>query len=146
MKPPRKGFDYTGIVVCNLCHDGNGNYLLGLRSEKCRDEHNTWEPTGSGGLKFQELISDAIVREVQEELGTTVRNIETLGFHEALREVNGEMTHWVYIVSKVEVDRDLVRITETDKCLEQRWCTKDAFPAPLMSQFPPILEKYYSKL
>ena len=81
-----------------------------------------------------------------EELGTTVNDIETLGFHEALREVNGEITHWLFIVSKVEVDRDLVRITEADKCLEQRWCTKDAFPQPLMSQFPPILDKYYSKL
>ncbi len=142
----KKGFDYTGIVVCNLCHDGQGNYVLGLRSDKCRDEHFTWEPTGSGGLKFGELVNDAIVREVQEELGTAVKQIEVLGFHEALREVTGLKSHWLYIVSKVELERSSVRIAETDKCLEQRWCTKDNFPTPLMSQFPPTLEKFYSQM
>lgn len=142
----KKGIDFTGIVVCNLCHHGQGNYILGFRSDKCRDEHFTWEPTGSGGLKFGELISDAVKREIKEELGTDVLNVETLGFHEALREVDGVLSHWVYIVNKVEVNRSQVSITEPEKCLEQEWCTKENFPSPLMSQFPPILEKFSQKL
>jgi len=141
-----KGRDYTGIVVCNLCHDGQENYVLGLRSDKCRDEHFAWEPTGSGGLKFGELLDDAIRREINEELGVEVIDIMALGVHEARREVGGVMTHWVYVVNKVEVPRKLVIIAEPEKCLEQRWCKKDDFPEPLMSQFPPILEKFYDKL
>jgi len=142
----KKGIDFTGIVVCNLCHDGNGNYVLGFRSDKCRDEHFTWEPTGSGGLRFSELLSDAIKREILEELGTKVVSIENLGIHEALREVDSVMSHWVYIVNKIEVNRNQVMIAEPEKCLEQKWFTKDDFPSPLMSQFPPILEKFYDKL
>ena len=139
----KKGVDFTGIVVCNLCHDGQGNYVLGFRSDKCRDEHFTWEPTGSGGLKFGELVAEGVRREVEEELGVVPINIEFLGIHEAIREIDGSKTHWIYIVNKVEVDRDTVQITEPDKCLKQGWFKKDGFPAPLMSQFPPVLEKFF---
>lgn len=72
----KKGINFTGIVVCNLCHDGQGNYVVGFRSDKCRDEHFTWEPTGSGSLKFGELIEDSISREVEEELGVLPKHIE----------------------------------------------------------------------
>lgn len=142
----KKGINFTGIVVCNFCHDGQGNYVLGFRSDKCRDEHFTWEPTGSGGLKFGELVADGVTREVKEELGVLPKNIEFLGIHEAIREIDGVKTHWLYIVNKVEVDRHNVLITEPDKCLEQGWFKKDNFPMPLMSQFPPVLEKFSSLL
>jgi ADP-ribose pyrophosphatase YjhB (NUDIX family) len=142
----KKGVDYTAVAVCNLCHDGKGNYVLGLRSDACRDEHFTWEPTGSGALAFGELLEDAVRREIAEELGATVKSIEVLGTHEALRESNGATSHWVYIVHRVEVDRNEVRIMEPEKCLDLQWYKKDSFPTPLMSQFPPILKKFYDKL
>lgn len=142
----KKGIDFTGIVVCNLCHDGAGNYVLGLRSDKCRDEHFTWEPTGSGELQFGELLQEALKREIKEELGVEALTIENLGVHEAFREIDGVTSHWVYIVNKVEVDRSQVTIGEPEKCLEQKWCKKGDFPEPLMSQFPPVLEKFKDSL
>jgi ADP-ribose pyrophosphatase YjhB (NUDIX family) len=85
----RKGFDYTGIVVMNLCHNEAGEYLLSFRSDKCRDEHFTWEPLGSGGLKFGEPVLKAIEREVKEESGADVLGTEFIGYFEAFREIEG---------------------------------------------------------
>ncbi len=142
----KKGVDFTGIVVCNLCHDGQGEYVLGFRSDKCRDEHFTWEPTGSGGLKFGEEIESAVKREVLEELGTEAQAIDFIGVHEAFREDGGQKTHWLYIVNKVQIDKNEVKITEPDKCIKLEWFQVENFPQPLMSQFPPILEKFKDKL
>lgn len=142
----KKGFDFTGIVVCNFCHNSKGEYVLGFRSDKCRDEHFTWEPTGSGGLKFGERVEDAICREVKEELATDVLGIEFLGIHEAMRDVEGQLTHWLYILNKVLVDDTKVKITEPEKCLKLEWFKVDSFPTPLMSQFPPLLERFKDKL
>jgi len=142
----KKGFDYTGIVVCNFCHNAMGEYVLGFRSDKCRDEHFTWEPTGSGGLKFGEKVEDAVRREVFEELATDVLDIEFLGIHEAMREIDGQMTHWLYILNKVLVDGTKVKITEPEKCLKLEWFKVDNLPTPLMSQFPPLLERFKDKL
>ena len=136
----KQGIDFTGVVVCNLCHDGQGNYVLGLRSDKCRDEHFTWEPAGSGGVKFAQPLEDAV------RAGADVIEIQNLGVHESMREVDGVLSHWVYIVNKVQVNRDQVIIGEPEKCVEQKWCPKDSFPEPLMSQFPSILKKFYEKL
>ena len=74
------------------------------------------------------------------------KHIEFLGLHEAIHEIDGSKTHRLYIVNKVEVDRYTVQITEPDKCLKQGWFKKDNFPTPLMSQFPPVLEKFSSLL
>jgi ADP-ribose pyrophosphatase YjhB (NUDIX family) len=142
----KKGFDYTGIVVCNFCHNAKGEYVLGFRSDKCRDEHFTWEPTGSGSLKFGEKVEDAVRREVAEELATDVLGIEFLGIHEAMREIDGQPTHWLYLLHKVLVDEVKVSITEPEKCLKLAWFSIEQFPAPLMSQFPPLLERYKNYL
>jgi len=141
----KKGIDYTGIVVCNFRHNGKGEYVLGFRSDKSRDEHFTWEPTGSGGLKFGETIEDAVRREVMEELASEVKQIEFLGIHEALRDIDGQVTHWLYILNKVLVDDTMVKITEPEKCLKLEWFTIGNFPSPLMSQFPPLLERFKDK-
>ncbi len=44
------------VSVITICHDGSGKYLLGKRSQNCRDEQGKWEPVGGGGLKFGETI------------------------------------------------------------------------------------------
>jgi ADP-ribose pyrophosphatase YjhB (NUDIX family) len=142
----KRGFDYTGISAVTMCHDGEGNYLLGLRSDKCRDEHNRWDPIGSGGVEFGEDIEDAIKREVKEECGADVVKIEYLGFREVHREHEGNKTHYIAFDHKVEIKRDQASITEPDKCLELRWCKLADIPEPRHSQFPIFIEKYQDKL
>lgn len=138
----RKGIDYTGIAVVCMVHDGNGNYLIEQRSDKCRDEHFTWSPVGSGAVDRGELVEDTVRREVKEECGADALEIENLGFREALRTHEGQETHWVFFDYKVRIDPSQVYITEPDKCLEHKWCKVDEIPEPRHSQFPVFLDKY----
>ncbi len=142
----KKGVEYIGIAVVPFAHDGNGKYVLGLRTENCRDEHNRWEPTGGGGLEVGETMHDAIIREMREEIGATPFNIEYLGVREVFREHGGQKTHWIAFDYKVQVDPTEVAIMEPDMCSELRWCTLSEIPEPMHSQFPTFLEKYKDKL
>ncbi len=140
-----KGKDYIGVAAITFIHDGQGNYLVGLRTDKCRDEHFTWEPLGGGGVKFGERIEEAIVREVKEETGAVPFNIEFLGRREPIRIHEGEKTHWIAFDYKAEVDPRQVKIMEPEKCSEIRWCKINQIPEPMHSQFPLFLETYKDK-
>jgi len=141
-----KGTDYIGSAVITLCHDGNGKYLMGLRSDQCRDEHNRWDPIGSGGIEFGDSIEETIGKEVKEECGADVIDVEFLGTREVFREHGGKPTHWIQFDYRVRIDPSQVKIMEPEKCLELRWCTIDEIPEPQHSQFPAFLEKYKDKL
>lgn len=142
----RKGLDYIGVAVVPFLHDGKGNYLLSLRTDKCRDEHNTWEPLGGGGLKFGETLEEAMLREVKEETGAVPFNFEYLGLREVFREHDGCKTHWLAFDYRAQVNPEHVSIMEPDMCAEIRWCTPDEIPKPMHSQFPIFLERYKDKL
>lgn len=141
-----KGVDFIGVAVVPFLHDGNGKYLVGLRTDKCRDEHFTWEPLGGGGLKFGELIEEAIAREVQEEAEAIPFNFEYLGIREVHREHEGKKTHWLAFDYRAQVNPNEVRLMESDKCAEIRWCAIDEIPQPLHLQFPLFLERYKDTL
>ncbi|MEX0917135.1 MAG: NUDIX domain-containing protein [Candidatus Paceibacterota bacterium] len=138
----KKGIDYIGIAVVPFLHNGNGEYLFGLRTEKCRDEHGCWEAIGGGSLEHGESAEEGIAREVQEEVGAKPFNIEPLGYREVFRELNGQVTHWIVFDYRVQVNPEDVRIMEPDMCAELRWCAIDAMPEPKHSQFPVFLTKY----
>lgn len=142
----KKGIDYVGNAAVTICHDGQGNYLLGFRSGKCRDEHFTWDPIGSGGIEFGSSIEETIYREVKEECNADVIKIEFLGVREVFREHEGKKTHWIQFDHKVQINPEQIKINEPDKCLELKWFTLDTLPNPLHSQFPTFLAKYKDKL
>ena len=142
----QKGVDYIGIAVVPFLHDGEGNYLLSLRTENCRDEHHTWEPLGGGGLKFGETLEEAILREVKEETGAVPFNFEYLGLREVFREHDGFKTHWLAFDYRAQVNPDDVSIMEPEMSAEIRWCTPNEIPIPMHSQFPIFLENYKDKL
>ncbi len=140
------GKDYIGISAITMCHDGEGNYLLGKRSEKCRDEHNRWDAVGSGGVEFGESIEEALAREVKEECGADIKNFEFLGYREVFRSNKDRRTHHIAFDFRVEIDRNQVVNVEPDKCLEIKWCRLGEFPSPQHTQMPLFLEKYKDKL
>jgi ADP-ribose pyrophosphatase YjhB (NUDIX family) len=137
----KMGEDYTGIALVFLCHDGQGNILLSKRSNKCRDEHGTWDP-GGGALEFDEDVIERLEVEIQEEYCTDVLEHEFLGYRDVHRKHQGKSTHWLALDFKVLVDREKVKNGEPHKLEEINWFTADKLPKPLHSQFPFFLKKY----
>jgi len=141
------GIDYIGVTTPFYCHDGNGNFLLHKRSEKCRDEHNRWD-AGSGKLEHGLSIKENILKEVLEEYGCRGEVQEILPAHDIFREQNGTMTHWVAIPGFVKINPEEAKINEPDKILEMKWFTIDNLPAPLHSGFEysfNLLKDYFFK-
>lgn len=141
-----KGTDYIGISVVTICHDGNGKYLLEYRSDRCRDEHLTWSPIGSGGLRKEEKLETAVRREVEEECGAIPTDIEFLGHREVFRNIDGVDTHWIAFDFRAKINPAEVNIMEPDKCLKLEWFAVSDIPEPMHSQFPIFLEQHKDKL
>ena len=142
----KEGVDHIGVTIVPFLHDGSGKYLLGFRTDKCRDEHNRWEPAGGGVLEHGETMEEAVIREAQEEIKAKPFNIEYLGHQESFREHEGLKSHWIAFYFKAQVDPNKVKIMEPNMCSELRWCTVDEIPEPKHSQFPIFLEKYKDRL
>ena len=135
------------VGVCFFCHDGNGKYLISKRSQNARDEQGTWDP-GGGGLKFNEKVEDAVVREIKEEYCAVPKEFEFLGYRDVFRKQNGQPTHWLAFDFRVLVDPAEVKVGEPHKCDGLKWLTIDEiknFDEPLHSQFPAFFEKYDGK-
>jgi 8-oxo-dGTP pyrophosphatase MutT (NUDIX family) len=142
----QKGFDYIGVSVITMCHDGQGKYLISQRGLGCKDEQGSFEPAGGGSVEPHESLEDAVRREVEEECGGRATDIEFMGFREVFREIGGKQSHWMAFDFKARVDPKDVSIKEPDKCQELRWCTIDEIPQPQHSQFPYFLNKYKNQL
>lgn len=128
-----RGVDYIGVTVTFVIHDGKGNFLLQKRSQNTRDEKGKWD-VGGGALEFGEEWSDAVWREVEEEIGVKPLKVEFLKAFNALRENNGVNTHWIALVHAVQVDPSKVRINEPEKIDEIAWFTLELLPSPLHSK------------
>lgn len=135
----QKGIDYIGVNVSYYCHDGEGNFVMHLRNEKCRDEHHCWD-FGGGGVKFGERTIDAVHREIKEEFGADVLEAKQIGAREVLREHEGKTTHWISFQFLVKVDKDTVYNAEPDKHDDLQWFRLDNLPSPLHSQVSAELE------
>ncbi|MBW3019615.1 NUDIX domain-containing protein [Candidatus Woesearchaeota archaeon] len=141
----KKGVDFTGVCIVFFCHDGNGKFLMGKRSEKCRDDWHCWD-IGGGGLRFGERVEEAVRREIKEEYCTDCRKIEFLGFRDVHRVHEGEKTHWVALDFKVEVDPEKAGTGEPERQADVQWFTLDNYPEKCHSQWPEFLRLHENKL
>lgn len=139
------GLDYPGIGIIFLCHDGEGNFLLNLRSQNTRDEHDRWDP-GGGGLYFGDGVINTLKREIKEEYCTKVIDHQFLGYRDVHRKHQGKKTHWITLDFLVHVDRRTVQNGEPEKFDRIGWFTLSNLPTPLHSQFPHFLKKYRSQI
>ena len=141
----QKGIDYPGISVGYLCHDGQGNFVMNLRSTKCRDEHGKWD-FGGGALDLGDSVEETLVKELKEEYGVEPLSYEFLGYIDLFREHEGKKTHWICLDFLVEVDRSKVINGEPHKFDKIDWFKLDNLPANLHSIAPLVLAKYKAKL
>jgi 8-oxo-dGTP diphosphatase len=128
------GFEFIGVSVCAIVHDGNGNILLMKRGPKARDERGCWDICG-GELEHGETIDSAIRRELMEELSVEAIDIEFLTAYEAHRIIDNKKSHWVALAHSVQVDPNKVTNAEPHKISEIGWFDLDNLPTPRHSQF-----------
>src|SRR3989344_3368696 len=128
----KRGVDFIGVTVSFYCHDGNGRLLLHKRSNKCRDEHGAWD-CGGGALEFGETWEEGVRREIQEEYGVEVDDLQFVRAHNILRDNNGIKTHWIGVVFTAKIDPQKVVNGDPQKIDELGWFTLDTLPMPLHS-------------
>lgn len=145
MKP---GLDYIGVTVFFYCHDGQGNFLMHKRSQKCRDEQGRWDFPG-GKLEFGESFAEAVLRELHEEHGCTGEVQEQFPAASRIREHEGIKTHWVTVGHIVKVNPADVINNDPEAIDEIGWFRLDNLPSPLHSLVPfdiaentELLQKY----
>lgn len=141
----QKGVDHIGICVSYYCHDGDGNFVMSLRSTNCRDEHGCWD-IGGGGVDFGDTVEGTMIREIKEEYCADVLDFEFLGFRDVHRTQNGVKTHWISLDYKTLVDKTQVKNGEPHKFDAVEWFNLDTLPTPLHSQQHSFFEKYEDKL
>lgn len=137
----KKGIDFTGIGICWICCDKQGDFVMQKRSNQCRDEQGRWD-TGGGALEFEEEPEERLRKEIKEEFNAEVLKFDFLGYRSVNREVNNKKTHWLALDFKVLVDRKQVKNNEPQKFSEIGWFNFDNLPQPLHSQLPKFFEKY----
>lgn len=142
------GIDFPGITIVFFCHDGAGRFLMGKRSEHCRDEQGKWD-IGAGRLELHDSVEHRLQTEIKEEYGTDAQEWIFLGYRELHRTLKtGEQTHWVGLDFAVVVDPKLVRVAEPEKIGEVKWFTSQDIPTDqlLHSQLPLFLRNHQQQL
>jgi 8-oxo-dGTP diphosphatase len=128
-------------VVVTAYIEKGGKVLLGKKKPGVGPYPDTWHLPGGGVNLGDESIDDAITREVKEETGLDVENVERLVFDEDFEpDKNGEMTHYIFLVYKISVNN--FKAEAADDIIELQWFyKKDLKNIPL----PRPLIKYIEK-
>jgi len=117
----KKGIDHIGIFTSGILHDGKGNILYRRRGPGARDEKGKWDVGAGGSLEFGETIENCLVREIQEEVGVGILEMEYLGKREVFRNLDGKDTHWIGFYYKCLIDPSQARISEDEECDAMEW-------------------------
>ncbi|MGL1893914.1 MAG: NUDIX domain-containing protein [Spirochaetaceae bacterium] len=124
-KLPRIG---TGVVVFNK----QGQILMGKR---------TYKPIGyslpGGHLEFGETLKDCAKREVFEEAGVEIENIEIITIGENLFLDKNFHSISIFIFSTIKDDQ-ILQNPEPDKCDGWNWISIDNIPKNLSFNYDPI--------
>lgn len=123
------GKDVIGVGVGALILNDQGQILMALRGPAARNERGKWEIPG-GSVDWGETFEQAIIREVQEEIGVQIEVVELLTVSDHLLPDEGE--HWVSPTYICRIVSGEPCIQEPEKCSELGWFTlEEAEAMPL---------------
>lgn len=126
MKP---GIDYIGVGVGALIFNEEGKFFMTLRGPQAKNERGKWEIPG-GAVDFNETLEHAIVREVFEECGITIKVKGLLQVCSHI--IADEKQHWVSPTYICEIVEGEPTIKEPEKCSAMGWFTiEEAEKLPL---------------
>jgi len=101
----------------------------------------TWCPPG-GHIKFGETLEQTTYREVQEEVGITVKNLQLGPYTEDFFKV--ENLHYITITVIADYADGQVELKEPDKCEKWDWFEWDNLPKPLFLSTHNLLKQGYN--
>lgn len=100
----------------------------------------SWSLPG-GHLEFGESPEETAAREVREETGLEIAHV---AFAAVTNDIfRDENKHYVTIWMKSDWKAGEAVITETDKCLEQRWVDFGTLPEPLFLPWEQLLKSEF---
>lgn len=85
------------LVVAAVIKKGD-EYLFGQKPNNKGPYPNAWHLLGGGVDLEKETVEEAVIREIKEEAGIEVENIQRVSFDEDYeKDKHGEMTHYVFL-------------------------------------------------
>jgi 8-oxo-dGTP diphosphatase len=125
----KAGVDFIGVSVGAMIINEEGKVLLCKRSKTARNEQGQWEIPG-GEVEFGEKLTDAIHREMKEELDIDIELVKQLPAADHI--IPADHQHWVptTFLAKLTGDKE-PRIMEPDKCDIIGWFSFTKLPSPL---------------
>jgi 8-oxo-dGTP pyrophosphatase MutT (NUDIX family) len=106
--------DTTRIRPIAVCLFRNGNRILVSEGFDTVKQYYYYRPLG-GGIEYGESSREAVVREIQEELGARVENLQLLGVVENIFVYEGQLGHEIVFVFDAEfTDKSLYELDEID--------------------------------
>lgn len=111
------------VIVVGLIEKDDA-VLLGKKSGNIGPYPNTWHNPGGGVNLDEEALEEALRREIKEEAGIEIQNIEQLGFDEDNEpDKHGDMTHYVFLDFRAEWLSGEIKAGDDMK--ELKWIRKD---------------------
>lgn len=113
-------------VGCGAAILRDGRLMLVKRRRPPEPDH--WGLPG-GKVDFLETIPDAVIREIDEELGIRIGNLVLLCVVDQIDEAAG--THWVAPVYRAEILDGEPAVREPEALSDAGWFALDDLPGPL---------------
>ncbi len=104
--------DKNRIRPITICLFRNGNQILVSEGYDSSNQYYFCRPLG-GEIEFGEHSRDALLREIQEEIGAEVKNVELIGVLENIFLYEGQQGHEVVFVYDAKfIDKSLYERNE----------------------------------
>lgn len=115
----------TKIVVTGILKDKD-LFLVVRRSKEDDLYPGCWEFPG-GHIEFGETISDALKRELKEEIGfSDFDNPIITNYTDEIKEKSGKTIHNIELDFIIEVNKENINITLSKEHIEYAWVSKES--------------------
>jgi mutator protein MutT len=97
-------------IIVSAVIFNQGKILLGKKEKDRGPYPNTWHIPGGGVELEKETCDEAVIREIKEETGLGVKNLEKIHWDTGMEpNKHGEITYYVFLVYKCEYEKgDLI--------------------------------------
>jgi ADP-ribose pyrophosphatase YjhB (NUDIX family) len=113
----------TRLVVAAII-ERDGKMLLGKKAPGVGPYPDMWQIPGGGANIESESLEEAVKREVKEECGIEIYDLEQVAFDEDYaKNKENEMVHYVFLQFHVLTDED--RVTPGDDMAHLEWVKKE---------------------